>query len=332
MEPVSSGSRKAVKRMEIWITVLLFLLGLLLIIKGGDWFLDGAVWIAEATGVPRFIIGATIVSLATTLPELTVSLTGTLQGEVDLAVGNAVGSVTANLGLILGISLVCIPSAVKRAQFQLKALLMVLGAALLLVLSRGGVLKALPGLTLFVIFGVYLWSNLRDAKSGMAENREARHKGRTVSRRQMVEKLFLFVLGITAIVAGSQLLINYGSELALLMGVPASIIGVTMVAVGTSLPELVTTLTAIAKKEASMSVGNIIGANVIDLTMILPVCSAVSGGALTIGAQTTLLDLPACLLLCCVAVIPPLVTERFYRWQGVLMLGLYAGYVVLLVT
>ena len=317
--------------MEIWITVLLFLLGLLLIIKGGDWFLDGAVWIAEATGVPRFIIGATIVSLATTLPELTVSLTGTLQGEVDLAVGNAVGSVTANLGLILGISLVCIPSVVKRAQFQLKALLMVLGAALLLVLSRGGVLKALPGLTLFVIFGVYLWSNLRDAKSGMAENREARHKGRTVSRRQMVEKLFLFVLGITAIVAGSQLLINYGSELALLMGVPASIIGVTMVAIGTSLPELVTTLTAIAKKEASMSVGNIIGANVIDLTMILPVCSAVSGGQLAMGSQTTALDMPVCLGLCCLAVLPPLLRGRFYRWQGALMLAAYAAYVVVLV-
>ena len=120
--------------------------------------------------------------------------------------------------------------------------------------------------------------------------------------------------------------------LALLLGVPSSIIGVTMVAVGTSLPELVTTRTAIAKKEASMSVGNIIGANVIDLTMILPVCSAVSGGALTIGAQTTLLDMPACLLLCCAAVLPPLVTERFYRWQGVLMLGLYAGYIALLVT
>ncbi len=329
---VSLNFWKAVDCMEIWITVLLFLLGLLLIIKGGDWFLDGAVWIAEATGVPRFIIGATIVSLATTLPELTVSATGTLQGEVDLAVGNAVGSVTANLGLILGISLVCIPSAVKRAQFQLKALLMVLGAALLLVLSRGGTLRALPGLLLFAVFAVYIWSNLRDAKAGMAEDREAHPKRRTVSRRQMVEKLFLFVLGITAIVIGSQLLINYGSELALLMGVPASIIGVTMVAIGTSLPELVTTLTAIAKKEASMSVGNIIGANVIDLTMILPVCSAVSGGALTIGAQTTALDMPACLLLCCVAVIPPLATERFYRWQGVVMLGLYAGYVVLLVT
>ncbi len=166
----------------------------------------------------------------------------------------------------------------------------------------------------------------------MAEEREARPERRGVSRRKMMEKLFLFALGIAAIVGGSQLLINYGSELALLMGVPASIIGVTMVAVGTSLPELVTTLTAIAKREASMSVGNIIGANVIDLTMILPVCSAVSGGALTIGAQTTRLDMPACLLLCCVAVLPPLVTERFYRWQGVVMLGLYTGYVALLVT
>ena len=316
--------------MEIWIAALLFLLGLVLIIKGGDWFLNGAVWIAEATGVPRFIIGATVVSLATTLPELTVSLTGVLQGEVDLAVGNAVGSVTANLGLILGISLVCIPSRVSRKQFEFKAFLMVCAAALLLALCRSGVLTLLSGLLLFVIFGLYLWSNLRDARAGMAENRPA--KGRTVSRRQMTGKLASFAIGIAAIVIGSRLLIDYGSELALLMGVPSSIIGVTMVAVGTSLPELVTTLTAIAKKEASMSVGNIIGANVIDLTMILPACTAVSGGQLTIGRQTTALDLPVCLLLCCAAVLPPLLMERFYRWQGVIMLGMYAGYVVTLVT
>ena len=315
--------------MEIWTAILLFLLGLALIIKGGDWFLDGAVWIAGATGVPRFVIGATIVSLATTLPELTVSVTGVLQGETDLAVGNAVGSVTANIGLILGISLVCIPSRISRKQFEQKAFLMVCAAALLLVLCRTGVLELLPSLLLLIIFALYLWSNLRDARSGMAENR--RERGRTVSRRQMVRKLFLFALGITAIVIGSRLLIDYGSELALLMGVPSSIIGVTMVAVGTSLPELVTTLTAIAKKEASMSVGNIIGANVIDLTMILPVCSAFSGGRLTIGGQTTALDLPVCLLLCCVAVLPPLLTERFYRWQGVMMLALYAGYVTVLV-
>lgn len=316
---------------SIWVTVLLFLVGLLLIVKGGDWFLDGAVWIAEATGVPRFIIGATIVSLATTLPELTVSVTGVLQGEVDLAVGNAVGSVTANLGLILGISVLCMPSVISRKQFNLKAVLMVAGAALLVVLCRTGILHLLPGLLLFVIFIVYLGNNIMDARSSV-QAREEHPARRTTSHRQMIMKLGMFAIGITAIVIGSQLLINYGSELALQLGVPASIIGVTMVAIGTSLPELVTTLTAIAKKEASMSVGNIIGANVIDLTMILPICSAVSGGRLTIGSQTTALDLPACLLLCCVAVLPPLFKGKFYRLQGVLMLVLYAGYVVMLVS
>ena len=317
--------------MDIWVTVFLFLLGLLLIVKGGDWFLDGAVWIAEATGVPRFIIGATIVSLATTLPELTVSVTGVLQGEVDLAVGNAVGSVTANLGLILGISVLCIPSVVNRKQFNLKAILMVVGAALLTVLCWSGTLRLLPGLLLFVIFIVYLGNNIVDARSSVQE-REALPERRTTSYRQMIMKLGMFVIGIAAIVLGSQLLINYGSELALQLGVPSSIIGVTMVAIGTSLPELVTTLTAIAKKEASMSVGNIVGANVIDLTMILPICSAASGGRLTIGSQTTALDLPVCLLLCCVAVLPPLLKGKFYRVQGVLMLAVYAGYVVMLVS
>lgn len=311
--------------MEIWTAVLLFLLGLALIIKGGDWFLSGAVWIAEATGVPRFIIGATIVSLATTLPELMVSVTGVLQGETDLAVGNAVGSVTANLGLILGISLVCIPSRVVRAQFELKAFLMVCAAALLMVLCREGSLAVLPGLLLLGIFGAYLWSNLHDARSGMSG--EARPG---IQWKKALGKILLFVLGIGAIVIGSRLLIDYGSELALLMGIPSSIIGVTMVAIGTSLPELVTTLTAIAKKEASMSVGNIIGANVIDLTLILPVCAAISGGRLAIVSQTTALDLPACLLLCCLAVLPPLLAGRFFRWQGVAILSLYAAYIVLL--
>lgn len=267
--------------MNIWITVLLFLAGLALIVKGGDWFLDGAVWIAESTGVPRFIIGATIVSLATTLPELTVSITGVLEGEVDLAVGNAVGSVTANLGLILGISVVCIPSCINRRQFNLKAVLMVGGGVGLMLLCRGGVLSFLPSLLLFAVFLTYLASNLVDARSGMAESRENRPERRApVSHRQAVRKLLAFAVGIAAIVAGSRLLIDHGSQLALLLGVPSSIIGVTMVAIGTSLPELVTTLTAIAKKEASMSVGNIIGANVMTLHDFAGVLRGV-GGRLT---------------------------------------------------
>ncbi len=198
-------------------------------------------------------------------------------------------------------------------------------------LCRGGSLALLPSLLLFVLFALYLTNNIADARTSLRENR-ARPQRRTVSRRQMAGKLASFAAGITAIIAGSRLLIDYGSQLALLLGVPASVIGVTMVAIGTSLPELVTTVTAILKRESSMSVGNIIGANVIDLTLILPTCSAVSGGRLTIGGQTTALDLPFCLGLCLLSAVPPLLTGKFYRWQGVAMLGLYGGYVVHLVT
>lgn len=318
--------------MNLAVVIFLFLLGLLLIVKGGDWFLDGAVWIAEASGIPRFIVGATVVSIATTLPELTVSVTGVLEGEIDLAVGNAVGSVTANIGLILGISVLCMPSAVNRGQFTLKAVLMLCGAVLLTILCQGGSLPLFSGLLLFAIFALYLWNNIYDARISMAVDRDSGPRRRAASHRKMISKLGMFALGLAGIIIGSQLLIDYGSALALKLGVPASIIGVTLVAVGTSLPELVTTLTAIAKKEASMSIGNIVGANVIDLTMILPVCSAVSGGSLAIGHQTTELDLPACLVVGAVAMLPPLVTGRFYRWQGFALLGLYVGYLVLLMT
>jgi cation:H+ antiporter len=314
------------------VVIILFLLGLLLIVKGGDWFLDGAVWIAEASGIPRFIVGATVVSIATTLPELTVSVTGVLEGQIDLAVGNAVGSVTANIGLILGISVLCMPSAVHRGQFTLKAIMMLCGAVLLTVLCQGGSLPLIPSLLLFAVFALYLGNNIYDAKISMAADRENRPSRHATSHRKMVSKLGMFALGVAGIIIGSQLLIDYGSELALRLGVPASIIGVTLVAVGTSLPELVTTLTAILKKEASMSIGNIVGANVIDLTLILPVCSAISGGSLAIGRQTTALDLPVCLAVGVVAMLPPLVTGRFYRWQGFALLGLYAGYMAVLMA
>lgn len=315
--------------MNLAFIVSLFSVGLLLIVKGGDWFLDGAVWIAETSGIPRFIVGATVVSVATTLPELTVSVTGVLKGEIDLAVGNAVGSVTANLGLILGISVLCIPSAVDR-QFTPKAVLMLSGAALLTVLCRYGSLSLLAGALLLVIFALYFRSNLRDAKRGMAAERLSRSRRGRVSRREALSKLCMFLLGLTGIIAGSRLLIDYGSALALRLGVPAGVIGVTLVAVGTSLPELVTAITAIAKKETSMSIGNIVGANVIDLTLVLPACVAVSGGSLAISRQTTALDLPACLAVCAVSMLPPLATGRFYRWQGLLLLGMYAAYLAVL--
>lgn len=313
--------------MDTVITVTLFALGLLLIIKGGDWFVDAAVWIANATGIPKFIIGATVVSLATTLPELTVSVTGVIDGELDMAVGNAIGSVTANIGLIMGISLVCLPAVIKRSQFWPKAVLMVAASALLWLTCSGGELTLIEGLLLLVIFALFIYDNIRSAKQNISsEERES------VDKKALPKMLLLFVLGIAAIVVGSQLLIDYGCKIAVLLGVPSAIIGVTMVAIGTSLPELVTTITAIAKKESSMSIGNIIGANVIDLTLILPICSMVAGGGLKIAEQSYALDMPVCLGVGLLAILPPLITGKLHRWQGVIMLLCYAAYVVVLVT
>lgn len=313
--------------MQTGLVILLFVVGLVLIIKGGDWFVDSAVFIANLTGIPKFIIGATIVSVATTLPELTVSVTGVIDGELDLAVGNAVGSVTANIGLIMGISLVCMPAVIKRSQFWLKGVLMSAAALLLWILCKDGTLHMLPSFALFVLLAVYVWDNIRDAKNDVgSDEREL------VDKKELPQQLVMFVVGVAAIVVGSKLLIEYGSEIALLLGVPSAIIGVTMVAIGTSLPELITTLTAIRKRESSMSIGNIIGANIIDLALILPICSVVSDGKLTIAEQSYALDMPMCFGMTLIAVLPPLIKGRLYRWQGILMLALYAVYVVILVT
>lgn len=313
--------------MQTGFVILLFVVGLVLIIKGGDWFVDSAVFIANLTGIPKFIIGATIVSVATTLPELTVSVTGVINGELDLAVGNAVGSVTANIGLIMGISLVCMPAVIKRSQFWIKGTLMSAAALLLWVLCKDGTLHMLPSFALFALLAVYVWDNIRDAKNDVgSDEREV------VDKKDLPKQIVMFIIGIAAIVVGSKLLIEYGSEIALLLGVPSAIIGVTMVAIGTSLPELITTLTAIRKMESSMSIGNVVGANIIDLAMILPICSVVSDGKLTIAEQSYALDMPMCFAMTLIAVLPPLIKGKLYRWQGILMLALYTVYVVILVT
>lgn len=313
--------------MQTGLVILLFVVGLVLIIKGGDWFVDSAVFIANLTGIPKFIIGATIVSVATTLPELTVSVTGVIDGELDLAVGNAVGSVTANIGLIMGISLVCMPAVIKRSQFWLKGVLMSAAALLLWILCKDGTLHMLPSFALFVLLAVYVWDNIRDAKNDVGSDEQE-----LVDKKELPQQLVMFVVGVTAIVVGSKLLIEYGSEIALLLGVPSAIIGVTMVAIGTSLPELITTLTAIRKRESSMSIGNIIGANIIDLALILPICSVVSDGKLTIAEQSYALDMPMCFAMTLIAVLPSLIKGKLYRWQGILMLALYVVYLVILVT
>ena len=315
----------------LWI-VLLFAAGLVCIIKGGDLCVDAASWIAEASGIPKFIIGATIVSFATTLPEMLVSVFAALEGNADIAVGNAVGSVTANTGLIMCLSLVCMTCLMERRQFGVKACLLLAAILSLFGFTRDGRLSVAEGLLVLVIFAGFLAESLISARREQGTELKEDEERPAVSGKTVAGNIVKFVLGAAGIVLGAQLLIDNGSAIASLLGVPDAIIAATMIAIGTSLPELVTTLTAIRKKESSLSVGNIIGANIMDLTLILPLCSLILGKSLPVQSQGMLLDIPACLIICAAVLVPALWKGKFQRWMGFLAGGLYIVYLTVMFT
>ena len=315
----------------LWI-VLLFAAGLVCIIKGGDLFVDAASWIAEASGIPKFIIGATIVSFATTLPEMLVSVFAALEGNADIAVGNAVGSVTANTGLIMCLSLVCMTCLMERRQFGVKACLLLAAILSLFGFTRDGRLSVAEGLLVLVIFAGFLAESLISARREQGTELKEDEERPAVSGKTVAGNIVKFVLGAAGIVLGAQLLIDNGSAIAALLGVPDAIVAATMIAIGTSLPELVTTLTAIRKRESSLSVGNIIGANIMDLTLILPLCSLILGKSLPVQSQGMLLDIPACLIICAAVLVPALWKGKFQRWMGFLAGGLYIVYLTVMFT
>ena len=313
---------------SLFLILLLFAAGLGCIIKGGDLFVDAATWIAEASGIPKFIIGATVVSFATTLPEMLVSVFAALEGNADIAVGNAVGSVTANTGLIMCLALICMPCLMTRKQFGVKACLLLAAIAGLFGFTRDGRLSVAEGAAILVVFAIFLAENILSGRREQGTEAATVEKG----KKQVLTNLMKFVLGAAAIGLGAQLLIDNGSALARLAGVPDAVIAATMIAIGTSLPELVTTLTAIKKKQASLSVGNIIGANIMDLTLILPLCALIQGKPLAVERQGMLLDIPACLIICAAVLVPALWKGKFQRWMGFLAGGLYIVYLTVMFT
>ena len=303
-----------------------FVVGLILTIKGGDWFVDSASWFAEAMGIPKFVVGATVVSFATTLPELLVSVRAAMNGSAQLAIGNAIGSVTANTTLIMGVSLVAMAQVISRKEFALKGGLLLAAIVGLTLLSLSGMLPVWSSFILWAIFAVFMVSNLLDGKKSASIEKNISYE-----KKEVPSRVLFFVLGTASIVFGAEFLVSSGKTLAAGFGISEAIIGFTVIALGTSLPELVTTLTAIRKKENSLSVGNIIGANIIDTTLILPLCAVINGQALPVDKINLVFDFPVCIAACAVAVIPTIIQGRFKKWQGYALLSIYALYILFLV-
>ncbi len=313
--------------MDMLLYCFLFAIGLALVVKGGDFFVDAASWIAKAMHIPPFIVGATIVSLATTMPEMIVSVMASISGQNDMALGNAVGSVTANTSLIMAITMLTMSVSFPRKQYIKQSLVLIFSVALLLLSCLGGSLHFVGGILLALLFCYSMFENVRSAR----KNPEFAEEKQPIDKKKFALNTLFFILGAAGIVGGSRLMVDYGQKIAEFLGVPERVIAVTLVAVGTSLPELVTTVTAIIKKESSLSVGNIIGANVIDICLILPVCSLVSGKQLPVSKASLILDFPVCLAVCLIAILPSLIRQKSSKIQGGLLMAAYAAYIAVTV-
>ena len=369
-------------------SVLLFAVGLVLLIKGGDWFVDGATGIAKRFNLPDIVVGATVVSIGTTLPEVMVSTTGALAGSGAMAYGNAIGSIICNTALIAAISITVNPGPVNVKSMKTPAIFFFCSAALYCIASymlgefprwmgfvmlgifvcymvltvrngmknpdsveeeeeeeESGDLKGLwkelallvacaavicvlsslvTGLLMLAVFAVYTFVKYRSFKKAAGEG------------KALWEELLMLVAGAAVIAVGADFLVEHGQVIAIGLGVPETVVALLFVALGTSLPELVTTITSLKKGRASLGVGNVIGANVFNLVLVSGV--AVSLAPFEVPCENLLLntglnmslvvEIPVMLGVMSLMIFPAMLGKKLSRWQGIVLLGVYVAFCV----
>ena len=312
------------------IPVLLFLLGLLCLIKGGDWFVDGATGLARRFHLPELLIGATVVSIGTTLPEVMVSTTSALSGHGEIAYGNAIGSVICNTALIAAITLAVRPGKVDRAALRTPVIFFFAAAALYAgVAYTTGYFSRTIGLILLAIFVVYMVLTVFQMKNAPAGAEEPEEDAKEHS---LLHDLLLLAAGAVLIAVGANLLVENGTLIAQALGVPESVIALTFVALGTSLPELVTAVTSLVKGHSALSLGNVIGANLFNLVLVSGVSVTlapfpVPQSATLAGHNASLvLDIPVMLAVMLFLTVPALIRGKLSRTQGVVLLAAYAAF------
>ena len=316
------------------VPVLLFALGLVLLIKGGDWFVDGATGIAQRFHVPDLIIGATVVSIGTTLPEVMVSATSALTGHGEIAYGNAIGSIICNTALIAAITVAVRPCPVDRDSLKTPVLFFFVSAAIYCLNAYlTGYFSRVLGVVLLLLFALYMYLTIRQGfRNPAPPAEEAAGEPENSKGSSMGKDILLLVAGAALVAVGADLLVDNGTLIAKALGVPESVIALTFVALGTSLPELVTAITSLAKGHGAHSLGNVIGANIFNLVLVcgvsmtlapfrIPQSSTIRG----INASLVL-DIPLMLFVMAFLTLPALAKRKLSRYQGVVLLILYAAF------
>lgn len=313
------------------VPILLFIAGLVMLIKGGDWFVDGASGLAHRFHVPELLIGATVVSIGTTLPEVMVSSFSAIEGSGGVAYGNAVGSVICNTALIAALTVAIRPSKVDRSTFKTPVFFFFGAAAIYVVTAYFFSFTRAVGILLLAIFLIYMTMTVLQAKKEMqaAESSdEAEQDG------PLWKDILWLVVGAALIAVGAKLLVDNGTKIAAWLGVPDSVIGLTFVALGTSLPELVTAISSLVKGHGALSLGNIVGANLFNLVLVSGLSVTLSPFELpaekTIAGMNASLvvDLPVMVSVMALLTLPALFRGKLSRVQGIVLLAIYAGFCV----
>lgn len=311
-------------------TYLMVIAGFVLLFGGGEFLVRGAVAISRRLNVSPLLVGMTVVAFCTSAPELVVSVQSALRGNPDIAVGNVVGSNIANVALILGLSALIKPVAVDRKDVRPDAIMMLIGSVTLLVLGWLGGVERWHGFLMIAALVVYIVVQYRrEMAAGTAESDwHAEEAAEFKAELSVPQALGLLAGGLVALLAGSQALVEGATRLAAAFGVPDAVVGLTVVAVGTSLPELATSAIAAIRGHSDVAVGNVVGSNTFNVLAILGTTALVK--PVSIAARMAHFDIPLMLAVLTVATVVLLVHGRFGRVLGAVFTAGYVGYMVLL--
>ena len=319
----------------------LFVFGLILLVKGGDWFVDSASAIAKRFKLPELLIGATVVSIGTTLPEVMTSATSAMSGHGEIAYGNAIGSIICNTSLIAAITVAIKPGKVNKKTMIFPSCFF-FGVAIFysLVAYIAGDFSLPVGIILLVAFVAYMVINVINMKKNPeedeAEPAEADPADLEATKKQpsIVLNLVWLIVGAIAIAIGADLLVDSSTIIAKDLGMSESVIGLTIVALGTSLPELVTAITALMKGHGALSLGNVIGANIFNLVLVSGVSITLSPFSVPMtsslfGQNASLaLEIPLMIAVMALLTVPSMIRGKLARWQGIVLLSLYVLFIV----
>lgn len=309
------------------IVTILFIIGFILISKGADFFINSTVEIGRKTNISELILGATIVSFATTLPELTVSLFASIDNHTTMSLGNAVGSIICNTGLILGMVVLISPFNTDRKTFASKSTILLVSIIALIILGLDGAITKIDGCILLIILGVYMYTNYKSVLNNA--NKNYLYYCLTQQNEMSIVKIVVyFFVGLAMMIVGSRLLVDNGVKIAEFIGIPQGIISLTVIALGTSLPELVSSITAVRKKHHEICVGNVLGANILNIISVISISSIPN--EIPILSQNIRVDYPFMIILVLTLIIPTIIKNKLYRIQGILMLGTYITYLAVL--